>query len=42
MIDGLVKHGTTPVDVDDKPEASLLSHAAELHQLLGDRYPMNG
>jgi hypothetical protein len=37
--DGPVKHGTITIGVDQKPEASLLSHAAELDQLLGDRYP---
>jgi hypothetical protein len=42
VIDGPVKHGIIPISIDRKPEASLLSHAAELDQLLGDRYPMSG
>ena len=32
-------HGLTAFSYDRKTEASLLSHAADLDQLLSDRYP---
>ena len=34
-----VEHGLTAFSFDRKTEASLLSHAADLDQLLSDRYP---
>jgi hypothetical protein len=33
-----VHHGLTALSYDRKTEASLLSHATDLDQLLGDRY----
>ena len=38
-LDQAVDHGLTALSYDRKTEASLLSHAADLEQLLGDRYP---
>jgi tetratricopeptide (TPR) repeat protein len=38
-LDQAVDHGLTALSYDRKTEASLLSHAADLDQLLGDRYP---
>jgi hypothetical protein len=34
-----VHHGLTAFSYDRKTEASLLSHAADLDQLLAERYP---
>jgi hypothetical protein len=38
-LDEAVHHGLTAFGYERKTEASLLSHAADLHQLLSDRYP---
>jgi tetratricopeptide (TPR) repeat protein len=38
-LDQAVDHGLTALGYERKTEASLLSHAADLDQLLGDRYP---
>ena len=38
-LDQAVHHGLTAFSYDRKTEASLLSHAADLDQLLSDRYP---
>jgi len=38
-LDEAVHHGVTAFSYDRKTEASLLSHAADLDQLLSDRYP---
>jgi hypothetical protein len=38
-LDEAVDHGLTAFSYDRKTEASLLSHAADLEQLLSDRYP---
>jgi hypothetical protein len=38
-LDEAVHHGLTALSYDRKTEASLLSHAADLDQLLTDRYP---
>jgi hypothetical protein len=38
-LDQAVNHGVTAFGYDRKTEASLLSHAADLDQLLSDRYP---
>jgi len=38
-LDEAVEHGLTAFSFDRKTEASLLSHAADLDQLLSDRYP---
>jgi tetratricopeptide (TPR) repeat protein len=38
-LDQAVHHGLTALGYERKTEASLLSHAADLDQLLGDRYP---
>jgi transcriptional regulator with XRE-family HTH domain len=38
-LDQAVDHGLTALSYDRKTEASLLSHAADLDQLLNDRYP---
>jgi hypothetical protein len=38
-LDEAVHHGLTAFSYDRKTEASLLSHAADLDQLLSDRYP---
>ena len=38
-MDEAVEHGLTAFSFDRKTEASLLSHAADLDQLLSDRYP---
>jgi hypothetical protein len=38
-LDQAVEHGLTALGYERKTEASLLSHAADLDQLLGDRYP---
>ena len=38
-LDEAVDHGLTAFSYDRKTEASLLSHAADLDQLLSDRYP---
>jgi hypothetical protein len=38
-LDQAVHHGLTAFCYDRKTEASLLSHAADLDQLLGDRFP---
>lgn len=38
-LDQAVDHGLTAFSYDRKTEASLLSHAADLEQLLNDRYP---
>ena len=38
-LDEAVHHGVTALSYDRKTEASLLSHAADLDQLLSDRYP---
>ena len=38
-LDEAVEHGLTAFSLDRKTEASLLSHAADLDQLLSDRYP---
>ena len=37
-LDEAVDHGLTAFSYDRKTEASLLSHAADLDQLLSDRY----
>jgi hypothetical protein len=38
-LDEAVHHGLTAFSYDRKTEASLLSHATDLDQLLSDRYP---
>ena len=38
-LDQAVDHGLTALGYERKTEASLLSHAADLDQLLGERYP---
>ena len=38
-LDQAVDHGLTALGYERKTEASLLSHAADLDQLLDDRYP---
>jgi len=38
-LDQAVHHGLTAFSYDRKREASLLSHVADLDQLLSDRYP---
>jgi transcriptional regulator with XRE-family HTH domain len=38
-LDQAVDHGLTALGYERKTEASLLSHAADLDELLGDRYP---
>jgi hypothetical protein len=38
-LDKAVHHGLTAFSYDRKTEASLLSHAADLDQLLTDHYP---
>jgi hypothetical protein len=38
-LDQAVDHGLTALGYERKTEASLLSHAADLDQLLNDRYP---
>lgn len=38
-LDEAVHHGVTAFSYERKTEASLLSHAADLDQLLSDRYP---
>jgi hypothetical protein len=38
-LDQAVHHGLTAFNYNRKTEASLLSHAADLDQLLNDRYP---
>jgi hypothetical protein len=38
-LDQAVHHGLTALSYDRKTEASLLSHAVDLDQLLSDRYP---
>jgi hypothetical protein len=38
-LDQAVDHGLIALSYDRKTEVSLLSHAADLDQLLGDRYP---
>ena len=41
-LDQAVHHGLTAFSYDRKTEASLLSHAADLDQLLTERYPDEG